>query len=470
MISPNFDVKKVFVKTWGEIEERLDPPFYLNIMMLDKAIVHRAKYPLSTFKQKLNMQRGRFGHRPRNDPRYYGGQYPFIQTGNIVKASESNEEICYSQTLNELGLSTSRLFKDKVLVITIAANIGYTAILDYAACFPDSLVALTPKEGDVCLEYLNIYIRLIRDYIENLAPQAAQKNINLKQLGNLPIIIPDTNIQNRIVNIMEQAYCEKIRKENEAEVLLNGLDEYLLQEFCINIQPDNDNLLKHRMFFTETNSVFGNRFDPEYHKPIFEENLKSIIDSKYPTTILQKVVNGELIKGSLPNDSQKNGECKVIQIGNINLDGTIETKDNITAKSIYSSKQKLEKGDVLVVITGATIGKVGFWNYGGEYYLGGDIVKFNTGNYFLNEIYAALLRTKPYQLQLKRCITGATNGHLALRDLERLPVPNIVDEGLMEKVATHISATRTKAQLLKQEARLSISMAKTQIQKILFGE
>lgn len=63
----------MFIKTWGEIEERFDPPFYLNMIMLDKDIVQRAKYPLSTFKQKLNMQRGRFGHRPRNDPRYYGG-------------------------------------------------------------------------------------------------------------------------------------------------------------------------------------------------------------------------------------------------------------------------------------------------------------------------------------------------------------------------------------------------------------
>lgn len=457
----------MFIKTWGEIQERLDPPFYLNMAMLDKEIVQRAKYPLATFKQKLNMQRGRFGHRPRNDARYYGGKHPFIQTGNVVKASESNGKICHSQTLNELGLSTSRLVSDKVLLITIAANIGYTAILDYAACFPDSLVALTIKEGELSLEYLNVYIRIIRKYIENIAPQAAQKNINLRQLGNLPIIIPPKNIQKRIVDIMEQAYCEKRRKENEAKLLLDGLDEYLLQEIGIMIKRDNDNSFKCKMFFTETRSILGNRFDPEYHKPVFQQNLKRIVDVKYPTISLQKIMNGELIKGILPNDSQKSGECKVIQIGNINLDGTIEITDNITAKSIYSSKQRLEKGDVLIVITGATIGKVGFWNYDGEYYLGGDIVKFNTGNYFLNEIYAALLRTKPYQLQLKRCITGATNGHLALRDLECLPMPNIVDEGVLEIVATHISTTRAKAQLLDQEAQLSISMAKIQIQKIL---
>lgn len=194
------------------------------------------------------MQRGRFGHRPRNDPRYYNGIYPFIQTGNIVKASESNEKIEYSQTLNELGLFTSRLFNEKVLVITIAANIGYTAILDYPACFPDSLIALTLKDNDLTLEYLNIYIRIIRQYIENLAPQAAQKNINLKQLGKLPIIVPNKDVQKEIVSIMESAYSKKIQLENEAQVLLKSIDTYLLQELEITIPSEEKIHLKVECF------------------------------------------------------------------------------------------------------------------------------------------------------------------------------------------------------------------------------
>ena len=95
------------------------------------------------------------------------------------------------------------------------------------------------------------------------------------------------------------------------------------------------------------------------------------------------------------------------------------------------------------------------------------MVKFNTGNYFLNEIYAALLRTKPYQLQLKRCITGATNGHLSIRDLEHLPMPNITDKEVLETVARRVSTTRDKVQLLEQESQLAVNMAKTQVQKIL---
>lgn len=456
------------MRTWGEIGERLDPLFYLNIMLLNRNIIEPSKHPITIFKLKVDMQRGRFGHRPRNDPHYYDGAYPFIQTGNIVKASESNEEIEYSQTLNELGLSTSRLFDKRVVVITIAANIGYTAILNYPACFPDSLVALSPKEKDISLEYLNIYVRFIQKYIENLAPQAAQKNINLKQLGQLPIIIPSEHIQKDIVFIMEKAYFAKRQKEKEAQQLLDSIDDYLLQELGITLPPKEVNTLENRMFFVNSENVFGGRLDPFYHKKIFMVNMSKLFHGKHSYIYLKNVAKG-LIKGILPTDIEKNGECKVVQINNINADGTIDLTVNITSKPIYSSQHKLNKGDVLIVITGATIGKIGFWDYEGEYYLGGDIVKFNTGNYYLNIIYANLLKTLPYQLQLKRCVTGATNGHLALRDIENLPLPNITNLNTQKVIANRIISSKVDAQFLKEQTKKIIENAKLEVEKILIG-
>lgn len=459
----------VFLKTWGEVAERLDPAFYLNIMLLDKNIVSKSAYTVSTFKQKVKMQRGRFGHRPRNDSRYYNGIYPFIQTGNIVKASATNEKIEFTQTLNELGLSTSRLFDEKVVVITIAANIGYSAILDYPACFPDSLVALTAKDDTISLEYLNVYIRFIRDYIENLAPQAAQKNINLKQMSRLPIIVPNKDTQSRIVSIMKKAYMEKGKKEKEAQALLESIDKYLLQELGITIPLEKENTLKSRAFYVNSNKVLRTRFDPYYHKPTFTDNLNGITNGKFTTIPLRSIVEGELVKGILPNEIEKVGENKVVQIGNINNDGTIDLSNNITAKAIYSSKHKLVKGDILVVITGATIGKIGFWSYDEEYYLGGDLVKFNTGNYYKNEIYAALLRTLPYQLQIKRCITGATNGHLSLFDIGQLPVPDISDKIIQEKIANKIEHTRISIDALTNDGNNILYTAKKLVEKILLG-
>lgn len=460
----------VFIKNWDELYERMDPAFYLNMMLLDKNIIKKSKFQISSFKKELVMRRGRFGHRPRNDARYFGGDVPFIQTGNIVEASQANCPIAYTQTLNELGVSASKLFDTRVVVMTIAANIGYTAILDYPACFPDSLVALIPKGENIDLRYLNLYIRFIRTYIENLAPQAAQKNINLRQLGEIPIVIPKMAIQLKIVQIMNKAYEHKILAQNESELLRKKLHEYILKEFTISETVKSMDSIKERMFYVNMCELLGNRFDPEYHKPVFRENLIKIFNGKYAAIELRKVINSGFIKGVLPSEEQKGGVCKVVQIRNINMDGTIDISKVLTSSAIYSDRQRLQRGDILVVITGATIGKIGFWDYDDVFYLGGDIVKFNTGNYYLNLIYAALMRTQPYQMQIKRYITGATNGHLAIKDIEKLPVPNISDAKEQERVAKYIIQCDKKIQLLKKDAIEEMEAAKKHIEEMLLGE
>jgi type I restriction enzyme, S subunit len=63
------------------------------------------------------------------------------------------------------------------LVITIAANIGKTAILTFPACFPDS-------------HYVRQWLVTMENYLEEAAPQMAQKNINLKILSGLTIPVP----------------------------------------------------------------------------------------------------------------------------------------------------------------------------------------------------------------------------------------------------------------------------------------
>ena len=80
--------------------------------------------------------RGKSKHRPRNDSSLYGGNYPFVQTGDIKAANLYISES--SQTYNEKGLFQSKLWKKGTLCLTIAANIGETAILNIDACFLSS--------------------------------------------------------------------------------------------------------------------------------------------------------------------------------------------------------------------------------------------------------------------------------------------------------------------------------------------
>lgn len=138
------------------------------------------------------LDRGRSRNRPRGEPSLYGGKYPFIQTGDVANAN--GEITTYTQTYSEEGLAQSRMWPAGTLVVTIAANIGKTAVLTFPACFPDSMVGFVPSEG-VAVDYVRACLVTMENRLDEAAPQMAQKNINLKFLSELVIPVPPLPLQ-----------------------------------------------------------------------------------------------------------------------------------------------------------------------------------------------------------------------------------------------------------------------------------
>ena len=164
------------------------------------------------------VERGKFAHRPRNEPKFYGGDIPFIQTGDVVRANGRITE--HSQTLNELGISISRLFPAGTIIVTIAANIGETAIADYPVAFPDSLVGVTPQGIDT--NFLEYFLRTQKERLNQFAPESAQKNINLEDLRPLVTPLPPLSEQQAIGGLLDGAdvAIAEARKERDGLQLL----------------------------------------------------------------------------------------------------------------------------------------------------------------------------------------------------------------------------------------------------------
>lgn len=202
-----------------EILEAREQELRNNIEQLQTTIQQRLNDSFNTapkikISQVASLERGRFSHRPRNAPHLYeNGTYPFIQTGDVTNGKGRN--IIYSQTLNEEGLKVSKIFEPETILITIAANIGSTAILTYPACFPDSIVSIKPNE-QMNIDYLEYYLRTQQQYLNDIAPQKAQKNINLEILRPLLVACPEKNEQDRIIN--EVLDMEKYIQNYEQEI------------------------------------------------------------------------------------------------------------------------------------------------------------------------------------------------------------------------------------------------------------
>jgi type I restriction enzyme S subunit len=162
------------------------------------------------------LQRGRFSHRPRNDPRFFGGDHPWIQIGEIESARKYITD--YKETLNDEGLAISRKFLKGTLLISIAATIGAIGILSFDCCVPDSIVAVIPDETKVTSEFLYYFLAHTRSHLEEIAPQSAQKNINLRILQPLPISLPPLDGQHRIVAYLDslQAQVDRLTATQDA--------------------------------------------------------------------------------------------------------------------------------------------------------------------------------------------------------------------------------------------------------------
>lgn len=167
--------------------------------------------------------RGKSRHRPRNDPKLYGGPYPFIQTGDVRGSDHLITE--YTQTYSEAGLAQSKLWPKGTLCITIAANIAETGVLGFDACFPDSVIGVVVDEKQTSSKYLEYMLHTVKADLKAKGKGSAQDNINLATFENERFPFPDLATQSKIVGQLD-ALSEEVRcLESVYQRKLAALDE-----------------------------------------------------------------------------------------------------------------------------------------------------------------------------------------------------------------------------------------------------
>lgn len=183
-------------------------------------------WEIQRIKTASQILRGKFTHRPRNDPSLYDGPYPFLQTGDVARATKAIT--AYKQTLNERGLAVSKMFPAGTLVMTIAANIGDVAVLDFKACFPDSIVGFVPS-AMVYRDYLFYLFRTMKPEFLREAPVNTQGNLNIDRIGSRGIALPPLPEQEAIVCYVEHATADINKAIEGARSEIELLREYRIR-------------------------------------------------------------------------------------------------------------------------------------------------------------------------------------------------------------------------------------------------
>ncbi|MCA9124849.1 MAG: restriction endonuclease subunit S [Planctomycetaceae bacterium] len=203
--------------------------------LLEAAYLERFGFPLATegrwpmvpLKALAKFKRGKFTPRPRNDPRYYGGEYPFIQTGELTNCDGYLRT--WRQTLNKEGTKVSKCFPPgTVCIALVGATIGETAILDFESYFPDSLIGIQPKPKESTPEFIEYTLRFYKPWFRNRAPETARANINVQTLESLTVPQAPIDLQCRFSETYKQ--LDKLRtQESEAIKLSDDLFNSLVQ-------------------------------------------------------------------------------------------------------------------------------------------------------------------------------------------------------------------------------------------------
>ena len=181
-----------------------------------------AHWQVQQIKRTCSLVRGQFTHRP-NDPALYDGPYPFVQTGDITSAVKYIRT--YSQTLNEVGLSVSKQFPRGTLVMSIAANIGDVAILDFEACFPDSMIGMIP-DHKTNLDFLYYLMRAMRSIMLRSAVQSTQLNLNYVRIGTNFAPFPPLREQSEIAEYLDAKERESHLIGDTIETQITTLTAY----------------------------------------------------------------------------------------------------------------------------------------------------------------------------------------------------------------------------------------------------
>ena len=174
-------------------------------------------------KYASSILRGKFNHRPRNDPAYYDGNHPFVQTGDVARANKYIKN--YSQTLNEKGYAVSKEFPANSICMTIAANVGDVAILTFDACFPDSVVGFVPS-SNITWNYLYYVLTAMKKQFVRNAIISTQLNLNIEIIKEEFIPVAPLRIQKQISKFLDDKCLAIDRTISAKQSVIDKLTNY----------------------------------------------------------------------------------------------------------------------------------------------------------------------------------------------------------------------------------------------------
>ena len=321
---------------------------------------------------------GSGGTPSKTHPEYYGGDIPWVKTGDLKTVYLYNVE----DTITNEGLnnSSAKMYEpNTVLIAMYGATIGATSILKIPACTNQACAAFKPNDK-VKPEFLYYFLRSKKDKFIKDGVGGAQPNISAGYLKKVEMDLSDIAEQNEIVDILTKVSTVIEKRNREIQKL--------------------DELIKSR--FVE---MFG---DPETNP--MKWNKKTLAE------VITNANNGMARRG---NDENGNIVMRLVEL----QDGYIDySKPNrIIIKDAEHKKYLLKEKDFLFARVNGNPDNVGrcavFRDIGEPVYHNDHIIRVHFEDEIIDGTFASVLLNSSYgKKQLKNQIKTSAGQYTVSQD------------------------------------------------------
>lgn len=268
---------------------------------------------------------------------YWDGNISWITPKDLSSFTERYIEVG-ERSITELGLknSSAKLLPKGTVLFSSRAPIGYLAIARKELCTNQGFKNIVCDKKYSSNEFLFYMLKAKKNKIESIAGGSTFKEVSGKVVKEFKIPIPPLNEQKAIAHILS-TLDDKIEVNNQINKTLENMAQAIFKQWFVDFEFPNE--------------------DGEPYKSSGGEMVESelgLIPKGWGVGEISDVV--EFLGGFsfMSKDYLETGKYKVITIKNV-LDGKFDSS-SVKYLDIIPEKvkdvQKLEKGDILMSLTG----------------------------------------------------------------------------------------------------------------------
>ena len=344
----------------GNIRERFDPDHFLALEEADFQAIRSSVFPVKKLKRLSTLVTK--GETPlwRGDS-FLNEGVQFLRGKNIKGKIDFDDIVYISEDFHD-RMKRSVLNED-LFLLTIAGTLGDVAVFkkEYPECNINQDIAKIKLNDEISYDYAVVYFqtKFANSQIRILSNGATRGHLNFSQVRSFDVIVPPSDLQNHAVEIMQSAHAQKRQKDQEADAVLDSIDDYVSAELGIEMPV----VEEHKYFVVYANETSGRRGDPHFQQPKYHNFYSMLEASKYQIVMLANLI--KLIYrypscyGFSWYDSASDTRVPFLQGEDIGVNEISHEKLIFIEKEISAQYPKtiLKEGDLIFSVRG-TIGKI----------------------------------------------------------------------------------------------------------------